>query len=105
MTKQEVIQEITSKTGVDKQDVSATVEAFFKIVKNAMVEGNNVYFRGFGSFVLKKRARKVARIISKNQSIVIPEHYIPAFKPAKTFSDKVKTTVKTVSADKEKAMV
>lgn len=90
MTKAEVIQEISSKTGVDKGDVTATLEAFFKVVKNSLAEGESVYFRGFGSFIVKKRAKKVARIISKNQSITIPEHYVPAFKPAKTFVDRVK---------------
>lgn len=100
MTKAEVIQEIANKTGVDKQDVSATLEAFFKVIKNAMAEHENVYFRNFGSFVVKKRAQKVARIISKNKSIIIPEHYIPAFKPAKTFVSKVKesTAKKPVEA-------
>lgn len=100
MTKAEVIQEIANKTGVDKQDVSATLEAFFKVIKNAMAEHENVYFRNFGSFVVKKRAQKVARIISKNKSIIIPEHYIPAFKPAKTFVTKVKesTAKKPVEA-------
>lgn len=90
MTKAEVIQEIANKTGVDKADVSTTIEAFFKVVKNALSEHENVYFRNFGSFVVKKRAQKVARIISQNKSIVIPEHYIPSFKPAKTFVSKVK---------------
>jgi DNA-binding protein HU-beta len=90
VTKAEVIQEIANKTGVDKADVSTTIEAFFKVVKNALSEHENVYFRNFGSFVVKKRAKKVARIISKNKSIVIPEHFIPSFKPAKTFVAKVK---------------
>lgn len=90
MTKAEVIQEIANKTGVDKADVSTTIEAFFKVVKNALQEQENVYFRNFGSFVVKKRAKKVARIISKNKSIVIPEHVIPSFKPAKSFVAKVK---------------
>jgi len=95
VTKAEVIQEIANKTGVDKADVSATIEAFFKVVKNALAEHENVYFRNFGSFVVKKRAQKVARIISKNKSIIIPEHYIPSFKPAKSFVSKVKeSTVK-----------
>ena len=100
MTKAEVIQEIANKTGVDKQDVSATIEAFFKVIKNAMADHENVYFRNFGSFVVKKRAQKVARIISKNKSIIIPEHHIPAFKPAKTFVNKVKesTAKKPVEA-------
>lgn len=90
MTKAEIIAEIAQKTGVDKVDVTNTVEAFFKVVKNSMVAGNNVYVRGFGSFIVKKRARKVARIISKNQPIIIDEHYVPSFKPAKTFIEKVK---------------
>lgn len=90
MTKAEIITEIAQKTGVDKVDVTNTVEAFFKVVKNSMVAGNNVYVRGFGSFIVKKRARKVARIISKNQPIIIDEHYVPSFKPAKTFIEKVK---------------
>lgn len=90
MTKAEIIAEIAQKTGVDKVDVTNTVEAFFKVVKNSMVAGNNVYIRGFGSFIVKKRARKVARIISKNQPIIIDEHFVPSFKPAKTFIEKVK---------------
>lgn len=90
MTKAEVIAEISQKTGVDKSDVSVTLEAFFKVIKNSLMEGENIYVRGFGSFIVKKRAQKVARIISKNKSIVIPEHYIPSFKPAKTFVEKVK---------------
>jgi len=90
MTKAEVIAEISKKTGVDKLDVQETVEAFFKVVKNAMIRGDNVYVRGFGSFVVKKRAEKTARNISKNTAIVIPEHHIPTFKPAKGFVQKVK---------------
>jgi DNA-binding protein HU-beta len=90
VTKAEVIQEIANKTGVDKADVSTTIEAFFKVVKHALTEQENVYFRNFGSFVVKKRAKKVARIISKNKSITIPEHVIPSFKPAKSFISKVK---------------
>ena len=90
MTKAEVINEISTRTGVDKADVSTTIEAFFKVIKNSLAEHENVYFRNFGSFVVKKRAQKIARIISKNESIVIPEHYIPAFKPSKSFVDKVK---------------
>ncbi len=96
MTKAEVISEISEKTGIDKADVATTLEAFFKVVKNSLVEGQNVYFRGFGSFIVKRRAQKVARIISKNKSIVIPAHNIPSFKPAKTFVDKVKTSNKEI---------
>lgn len=90
MTKAEVINEIVNKTGIGKAEVQQTIETFFKVMKNSMVEGKNVYFRGFGSFILKKRAKKVARNISKNTAIVIDEHYVPKFKPAKTFVDKVK---------------
>ncbi len=90
MTKAEVINEIVNKTGIGKAEVQQTIETFFKVMKNSMVEGKNVYFRGFGSFILKKRAQKVARNISKNTAIVIDEHYVPKFKPAKTFVDKVK---------------
>ncbi len=86
MTKAEVINEIVAKTGVEKAAVQQTIESFFKIVKASMIEGNNIYFRGFGSFVLKKRARKVARNISKNTAMIIDEHYIPRFKPAKVFA-------------------
>ncbi len=94
MTKAEVINEIAEKTGIDKTDVTATVEAFFNVVKNAMSDGNNIYVRGFGSFINKKRARKVARNISKNTAIIIDEHYIPSFKPAKVFVEKIKTSKK-----------
>ena len=100
VTKAEVIAEISTKTGIEKADVLMTVEAFFKVVKDSMTEGNNIYVRGFGSFVNKKRARKVARNISKNTSLIIEEHYIPSFKPSKTFVAKIKNSkkVKAVSA-------
>lgn len=94
MTKAEVISEISEKTGIDKSDVSTTVEAFFSIVKESLAEGESIYVRGFGSFVNKKRARKVARNISKNTAIIIDEHYIPHFKPSKMFIEKVKESVK-----------
>lgn len=94
VTKAEVISEIAEKTGIEKSDVQATVEAFFKVVKDSMSNGNNIYVRGFGSFVNKKRARKVARNISKNTSIIIDEHFIPSFKPSKTFISKIKNSKK-----------
>lgn len=94
VTKAEVIAEIADKTGIEKADVSATVEAFFKVVKDSMADGNNIYVRGFGSFVNKKRAKKVARNISKNTSIIIDEHFIPSFKPSKTFIGKIKNSKK-----------
>jgi len=90
MTKAEVINEIAERTGIEKTAVQETVESFFKVVKTSLAEGENVYFRGFGSFTLKKRARKVARNISRNTQITIPEHFIPKFKPAKTFVEKIK---------------
>ena len=94
MTKADIINEIAEKTGIEKIAVQASVEAFMKSVRNSMVNGENVYLRGFGSFIVKKRAEKTGRNISKNTTIIIPEHYIPAFKPAKTFAEKVKKNVK-----------
>ena len=94
MTKADIISEISTKTGIEKVDVQETVEAFFKVIKNSMIGGENVYVRGFGSFVVKKRAQKTARNISKNTTIIIPSHNIPSFKPAKTFISEVKNQVK-----------
>ena len=94
MTKAEIVAEIANKTGIEKVAVQATVEAFMDSLKNSLVSGQNVYLRGFGSFIIKKRAAKTGRNISKNTTIVIPAHNIPSFKPAKTFVNKVKTTVK-----------
>jgi DNA-binding protein HU-beta len=94
MTKADIINEIAEKTGIEKVAVQASVEAFMKSVRNSMVNGENVYLRGFGSFIVKKRAEKTGRNISKNTTIIIPAHYVPAFKPAKTFAEKVKKNVK-----------
>lgn len=94
MTKADVINEIADKTGIDKADVTATVEAFFTVVKNSMANGNNIYVRGFGSFINKKRKKKIARNISRNTALVIDEHYIPSFKPAKIFVGKIKNSDK-----------
>ena len=90
MTKAEIVNDISKKTGIDKATVLTTVEAFMSSVKGSIENGENVYLRGFGSFILKKRAKKTARNISKNTTIIIPEHNIPAFKPAKTFDNSVK---------------
>jgi len=90
MTKADIVSEISQKTGIDKTTVLATVEAFMTSVKEALAQDENVYLRGFGSFILKKRAQKTARNISKNTTIIIPEHNIPAFKPAKTFMEDIK---------------
>jgi DNA-binding protein HU-beta len=94
MTKAEIVAEIATKTGVEKVAVQATVESFMEAVKTAMEKGENVYLRGFGSFIVKKRAQKTGRNISKNTTIVIPAHYIPSFKPAKVFTNEVKKNVK-----------
>ena len=90
MTKADIVNDISKKTGIDKATVLTTVEAFMSSVKGSIENGENVYLRGFGSFILKKRAKKTARNISKNITIIIPEHNIPAFKPAKTFVNSVK---------------
>jgi DNA-binding protein HU-beta len=90
MTKAEIVTEIASKTGIEKVAVQAVVESFMETVKDTMVDGENVYLRGFGSFIIKKRAEKTGRNISKNTTIIIPAHNIPAFKPAKTFVTEVK---------------
>jgi DNA-binding protein HU-beta len=90
MTKAEIVTEIAKKTGIEKKDVLNTIEAFMEAVKESLTKEENVYLRGFGSFIVKKRAQKTARNISKNTTIIIPEHNIPAFKPAKTFTISVK---------------
>ena len=90
MTKADIVSEIAKSTGVEKVQVRAIVEAFMDSIKTSLTNKNNVYLRGFGSFIVKKRAKKVARNISKNTTITIPEHNIPAFKPAKSFAAKVK---------------
>lgn len=89
MTKAEIVNKISAKTGIDKTTVLMAVEAFMDTVKESLSNEENVFLRGFGSFILKKRAQKVARNISKNTTIVIPEHNIPAFKPAKTFMQEI----------------
>ena len=90
MTKADIVSEIAKKTGVEKTQIQTIVEAFMEEVKESLVKEENVYLRGFGSFIIKKRAEKVARNISKNTTITIPAHNIPAFKPAKSFVAKIK---------------
>jgi len=101
MRKAELVNIIAEKTGVPKVDVLVTIETFFNEIKDTLSEGENVYIRGFGSFVIKKRARKIGRHIKKNIALEIPEHYIPSFKPAKIFVDQVKDGVKALP-DEEK---
>ena len=91
MTKADVVNEISMNSGIDKKTVLKTVEALMETVKNSLIEGENVYFRGFGTFQIKHRAEKTARNISKNTTVIIPAHNIPAFKPSKTFVEDVKT--------------
>jgi DNA-binding protein HU-beta len=91
MRKADLISEISDKTGIPKVDVMFTLETMFKEIKQSLIAGENIYIRGFGSFITKKRAAKIGRNIKKNVAVEIPEHYIPAFKPAKEFVQEVKT--------------
>lgn len=94
MTKADIVGSISNKLGLEKTEAQKVVEAFMEEVKNAMSDGENVYLRGFGTFLIKKRAEKTGRNISKKTTIKIPAHNIPAFKPAKSFVEEVKTKVK-----------
>jgi DNA-binding protein HU-beta len=93
MTKADLVSKISDKLGIEKGDVQATVETFMEEVKTSLESGDNVYLRGFGSFIIKTRAEKTGRNISKNTTIKIPAHNIPAFKPAKVFLEGVKSNV------------
>ena len=94
MTKADIVNEISQKIGIEKIAIEKIVESFMKSVKESMIGGEDVYLRGFGSFIVKKRAQKKARDIGKNKEIVIPEHYIPSFRPSKPFVNRVKENVK-----------
>ena len=96
MRKADLVNSISEKTGVPKVDVLVTLEMFFKEVKGSLSSGENVYIRGFGSYIIKKRAKKIGRHIKQNVAIEIPEHYIPAFKPAKIFVEQVKDNVNSL---------
>lgn len=89
MTKAEIVNEIAKTTGIDKASVLATIEGFMVAVKDSLANGENVYLRGFGSFIVKERAEKTARNISQNTAIIIPKHNIPAFKPCPEFKEAV----------------
>lgn len=93
MRKADLVSNISEKTGVPKVDVLVSIETFFTEVKDALASGENVYVRGFGSFIVKRRAKKIGRHIKKNKAIEIPAHYIPAFKPSKVFVERVKENV------------
>ena len=99
MRKADLVATISEKTGVPKVDVLVTLENFFTEVKESLGEGENVYIRGFGSFIVKKRAKKIGRHIKKNKAIEIPEHFIPAFKPAKIFVEHVKENVTSAPSE------
>jgi len=99
MRKADLVNAISEKTGVAKVDVLVALEELFKEIKTTMQNGENVYVRGFGSFVIKKRAKKVGRHIKKGKSIEIPEHFIPSFKPAKVFVEQVKKNVTSLPDD------
>lgn len=90
MTKAEMVREIADKTGVEKQVVMQIVEGVMESIRNSMINGEEVFLRGFGSFIIKRRARKTARNISKNTTIVIPARNVPAFRPAKSFAEKIR---------------
>ena len=90
MRKSDLINNISDKTGIPKVDVLVTVESLIKEIKSNIAKGENIYIRGFGSFITKKRAAKIGRNIKKNIAVHIPEHYIPAFKPSKEFVNEVK---------------
>ena len=97
MRKSDLINSISEKTGIPKVDVLVTVETMIKEIKTNIANGENIYIRGFGSFITKKRAAKIGRNIKKNVAVHIPEHYIPAFKPSKEFVAEVKQTQMTES--------
>lgn len=94
MTKADIVAEIVEETGLERVEALKAVEAFMASVKSSLAKGQNVYLRGFGSFVVKERAEKTGRNISRNTAIIIPAHNIPSFKPAKTFVEEVKSNVK-----------
>jgi len=90
MTKLDLVNEISKSTRLDKTTVGKTIEALMETVKVSMTENQNIYLRGFGTFLVKKRAKKVARNISKKTSIIVPEHFVPTFKPSKEFMAQIK---------------
>lgn len=94
MTKAEIVDRIAKQTGIEKNTVIAIVETFMESVKNSMIAGEEVFLRGFGSFIIKRKAQKTGRNISSNTTVIIPAHSVSAFKPAKTFRDMVKEGIK-----------
>ena len=103
MRKADLIHQIHQKTGIPKVDILVSLETMFKEIKDSLANGENIYIRGFGSFVIKKRAAKIGRNITRNTAVNIPEHFIPAFKPAKEFMNDIKTSTKIKEAPKEES--
>lgn len=102
MRKADLINIISDKTGIPKVDVLVTLETMFKEIKGSLASGENLYVRGFGSFIIKKRAAKIGRNIKKNVAVAIPEHFIPAFKPAKEFMKEIKNAdIKRMPKDED----
>jgi DNA-binding protein HU-beta len=93
MTKADIVAGIAEETGLEKAEALRAVESFMNAIKVSMANGQNVYLRGFGSFIVKERAQKTGRNISKNETIIIPAHNVPSFKPSKTFVEEVKSKV------------
>jgi DNA-binding protein HU-beta len=93
MTKADIVAEIAEETGLERAETLRVIESFMNSVKSSLSNGNNVYLRGFGSFVVKERAEKTGRNISKNTTVIIPAHNVPSFKPSKTFVEEVKSKV------------
>ncbi len=96
MTKSDIVIQIAQKTGIEREEVSQTLETFFKVVKNSLIAGEAIYVRGFGTFNVRKRAAKTGRNISTNTAVHIPEYHTPTFKPSKSFVERVRTNVKAL---------
>mgnify|MGYP001148768800 CR=1 FL=1 len=101
-TKADIVNEIAQKTKMRNDDVQLIVEEFMKVINRALAKGQNVYLRGFGTFYLKKRAQKIGRNVRNNTPVVVPEHYIPAYKPSKLLAEKVKKLKVTSSSTNKK---
>jgi DNA-binding protein HU-beta len=96
MTKADIVNAISRSTGIDRASVLASVEGFMDEVMNAMNNGDNVYLRGFGSFVVKKRAAKAARHIKNETTILIPERFVPTFKPSQYFAENLRNNLESI---------
>ena len=90
MTKAEIVREVSKSTGIEATTVMAVVEGFMETVKGSLAKENNVYLRGFGTFEVKTRAQKTARNITRNTTVIIPEHKVPTFKPCAEFKNQLK---------------